>query len=423
MGMMLQIYKSLLEAGTPVLEAYLSLRLRRGKEDPERTGERRGQASQPRPKGRLVWCHAASVGESVSLLPVVQQLVFDGFSVLVTTGTVTSAKVMAARLPQGAFHQYIPVDHPVWVARFLDHWQPDVVLWAESEFWPNILAGIKSRQIPTVLLNARMSPVTFKKWRWAPKTAATLLSVFDLCLAQNADEAARLSALGARNVQVSVNLKYATEDLPFDVQGLQVFQQAIDGRPCLLWASTHAGDEAIALRLHRAAMQKRPDMLTVIVPRHPVRGDDVAQLIVESGLSFARRSKGALPDKGHAVYLADTLGELGLFFRAIPTVIMGGSFSAVGGHNPIEPAQLGCRIFFGPKDHNFKTIVSEFLAARAMVQVQDENDLLTQLAGLKPDVASDLGVRAKSFAQERKAAAQSIFLALKPYLARECHAS
>ncbi len=340
--MLLSLYKNLLRVTTPLLEAHLQKRAERGREDPARAGERRGKPILPRGPKPLVWFHAASVVESLSLLALIARILKDhsALDVMVTTGTVTSARLMAERLPKGAFHQYMPVDHPAWVARFLDHWQPDFVIWAESDFWPNMLAEIKRRKIPAVLLNARMSEKSFRKWQWAGGAMRGVLETFTLCLAQNAAEAKRLEALGARNVRISANLKYAAAALPCDDAKLAALKTAVGARPLVLWASTHPGEEEMALRLHAHLQKTRPALLTIIVPRHPVRGAELKAMALRSGLQAHLRSEGALPASGDGIYIADTLGELGVFYRLSKIAILGGSFADIGGHNPIEPAQL-----------------------------------------------------------------------------------
>lgn len=371
-----------MQASTPVLGAYLQKRLRAGKEDPLRTHERRGRPQMPRPQGTLIWFHAASVGESLSLLALIHRVRRDypASAVMVTTGTVTSAALMADRLPEGAFHQYIPVDHPAWVATFLDHWRPDVVLWAESELWPNMLCAVRERRIPAVLLNARMSQESFMRWRYARGSIRQMLGAFRLCLAQNGAEAERLQVLGAPAVKVSANLKYAAAPLPVDVTALENLRAQVMGRPLLLWASTHAGEEARAFALHRQLAVQFPNILTVIVPRHAARGADIAAEAAAVGVTLARRSLAQAVPANAGIYLADTMGELGLFYRLCPFVVMGGTFADIGGHNPIEPAQVGCTIFWGPIGYNFITILDDFRTAGAIVDTTNEEELYTRVS-------------------------------------------
>lgn len=400
--MLLNVYKGMMSLSAPLLEFYLAQRARNGKEDTARAPERRGHAARPRGEGRLVWFHAASVGESLSLLSIIAKMRADHpeTAVMVTTGTVTSARLMAERLPEGAFHQYMPVDHPLWVSRFLDHWKPDFVVWAESELWPNMLRAIGARGIPAVLLNARMSERSFRRWKWAPRAIGEILSCFNMCLAQNEGEAARLRALGAKGVQVSANLKYAAAPLPGDAQKLEALRAETAGRTLLLWASTHPGEEEIALETHKALSPSCQGLLTIIVPRHPARGAEVQALAESAGVKSALRSAGARPED---VYIADTLGELGLFYRLCKTVVMGGSFNGTGGHNPIEPGQFGCVIFYGPDMHNFVTISADFLQKGAAVQVKDAAELREKLAAAlaAPESYASFGHAAADMTREK----------------------
>jgi 3-deoxy-D-manno-octulosonic-acid transferase len=419
--MLLGTYNILMRVSTPFLQRYLQKRARAGKEDTARAGERCGVAGVPRPIGRLVWFHAASVGESLSLLSLIAQTrkTYPDMHVLVTTGTVTSAKLMAERLPAGSIHQYVPVDHPNWVARFLDYWQPDLALWAESEFWPNLLLAMQERGIPAVLLNARMSVDSFRTWSRVKKTAAKLLSTFDLCLAQNAAEADRLKKLGAKHVKVSANLKYAAVPLPFDQAALENIQAQTGDRPLLLWASTHAGEETMAMRVHQALAPQTPDLLTIIVPRHPARGGEITADITAAGLAVSRRSADDALTPQTQIYIADTLGELGLFYHLCKHVVMGGSFADVGGHNPIEPAQYGDVIFFGPMTYNFLTIMEDFRQAKAVVEVRDEADLIAKLRPVMttPDVYAAIGTAAATMTGEKASVVDAVMVELMPFLA------
>ncbi|MDF3024362.1 MAG: 3-deoxy-D-manno-octulosonic acid transferase, partial [Alphaproteobacteria bacterium] len=301
------------------------------------------------------------------------------------------------------------------VATFLDHWHPDFVVWSESEFWPNMLQGVKSRGIPAVLMNARMSEASFKRWKWAKGAIAEILSLFDLCLAQNAGEAQRLEQLGAKNVRVAANVKYAAAPLPVDDAKLAEMKAQVAGRKTILWASTHAGEEQIAIDTHVALRAQFPDLLTIIVPRHAPRGPDVLDIAKQQSLAASLRSRG---DIARDIYIADTMGELGLFYRLCKTVVVGGSFADIGGHNPIEPGQLGCTIFYGPQMYNFITINEDFLNAQAAVQVRDAAELKTKLAEAlaSPENFAQLGANARELTAEKSVAAQALASMLDPYL-------
>ncbi len=353
---LLRVYSGLTRMGEPLIRAYLKQRLRRGKEDGARLSERRGLASLLRPSGRLVWIHAASVGETLTVLPLVRALTERGTSVLLTTVTTTSAKLAQERLGERAYHQYAPVDVPRFIDRFLDHWRPDMVLFAEQELWPNMLMRTKARGIPMVLVNARMSPRSYQGWSKAPKLAASLLGQFDLCLAQSQGDAHRLENLGAGRVSTAGNLKFDAPLLPFNDTELSHLQRQIGGRAAWAAASTHEGEEALVAGIHRALKGRMPGLLTILAPRHPQRGDEVTKLLMKAGLTVARRSLKQWPLASTDVFLIDTIGDMGLVYRAVNLAFMGGSLVPHGGQNPIEAARLVTGIVHGSHVHNFAEV-------------------------------------------------------------------
>lgn len=406
---MLALYRGLTYVAAPLVGAYLARRTAAGKEDASRLGERMGRAGMPRPPGPLVWVHGASVGESLSALPLIERLLGErrDFCVLVTTGTVTSAAIMAERLPARAFHQYVPVDRVPFVERFLDHWRPDLALWVESDLWPNLLAETGRRGIPVLLLNARMSPRSFSRWRRMRWLIRPLLNRFALCLAQNQAEAARLAALGAPRVKTVGNLKYAAAPLPADEGELRRLSEAVGARPRWLAASTHPGEEEIVAAAHRRLAPGHPGLMTLIVPRHPGRGPAIAARLAANGASVALRSRGETPAPGTEIYLADTMGELGLFYRLSAVAFVGGSLVPHGGHNLLEPGQLGCAVVHGPHMTNFRGIADEMDAAGAALAVGDEKTLAATVDGLLRDPARAAGLAA---AAARIAAGKGVIL-------------
>ena len=364
----------------PFGPALLGWRRRNGKEDLRRMGERMGHAAQPRPPGPLAWLHGASVGEGLALLPLVEQLRGRGFSVLVTTGTVSSAKILAARLPGGAIHQYIPLDVPRYMRRFVDHWAPDLVLIAESELWPNLIIEVTRREIPLVLVNARLSERSFQRWQRLPGFISGILRRIDLCLAQTKDDAARLMMLGAPRVQVAGNLKFDVGAPPVDGAKLAELSGMIGPRPVWIAASTHAGEEEIALAVHAQLLSRFPALLTIVAPRHAARGPEIAAMARAKGVDATLRSEGAMPGRGTAFYIADTMGELGLFYRLTSVVFLGKSMAGRGGQNPIEPAKLGSAILHGPHVANFSEVYRSLDDAHGAVQVGDADTLARALA-------------------------------------------
>jgi 3-deoxy-D-manno-octulosonic-acid transferase len=387
---LLTIYRSLTLAGLPFLELLLGLRVRRGKEDPARLPERKGRPSRPRPQGKLLWIHAASVGEAQSALILIDALGrrSPGLNILVTTGTVTSASLMERRLPSFAFHQYAPIDHPAWVGGFLDHWKPGLALWMESELWPNTLLELQRREIPCALVNARLSDRSFRNWSFAKSAAARIVSCFRLILAQTQKDAEHYRALGARNIVVSENIKYSAAPLPHDALALSALKLAVGERRAWVYASTHAGEEALACRVHKALKEKIPDLLTIVVPRHPQRREDIAGVCFEHGLKFTMRSNNtALPVAHDDIYVADTLGELGLFYTLCDVAFIGRSFSddGGGGHNPIEAAQLGCAVMTGPNNQFQRQLYNDMRSEGAVVDVHGEEEFITALSHLLTD--------------------------------------
>ena len=311
----IRAYRRLTRWAGPFAGVILGWRLKRGKEDAERMHERRGIPSIERPPGSLVWIHGASVGEVLSIVPLVEHIRKQGFSVLVTSGTVTAAQTIAQRMPAGTLHQYVPLDSPQFVNAFLEHWQPGLALIAESEFWPNLLIETAARNIPLVLVNGRLSQRSFARWKKARNTAEALLSSFDLCLAQDPDVADRLAQLGALRVLSTGNLKFDVMPPPADPHDMQEMKRTIHNRPLFLAASTHRGEDEDVIEAHIEVMEKVPNLLTIIVPRHPERGGEIAALIQDYRLVPAMRSRNHLPDRGTHIYVADTIGELGLFYR------------------------------------------------------------------------------------------------------------
>lgn len=355
--------------GRGFAERKLRERLAEGKEDPARINERRGIAGRPRPDGPLIWFHAASVGESVALLELIRQLRDDrgDLSVLVTTGTVTSAAVMADRLPDGAFHQFLPLDARPFVRGFLDHWRPDVAVWTESELWPTLICETRARGIPMVLLNARMSKASHDRWRFLRGMARSLLQRFDRALVQDSLTEIYLRRLGlpVERMEVTGTLKEGAAALPVKSSELETMRAEIGGRPVWVAASTHPDEEVKVLEAHRIALRTNPRLLLILVPRHPNRGDEVAALLDAGGWAYTRRSTGEGPEAEAPVYLADTMGELGLWYRLAPVSFVGGSWEPIGGHNPFEPAALGSAILHGPYVTNFVDIYQRLTEARA----------------------------------------------------------
>jgi 3-deoxy-D-manno-octulosonic-acid transferase len=359
----------------PAAPLLLRERMLRGKEDPKRISERLGRACIPRPEGTLIWIHGASVGECLAALPLIDALrIQRGRMILITSGTITSAQMMAERLPPGVLHQFAPVDTPGAVRRFLDHWHPDVGLFVDSEIWPNMLRDAHARGVRLALINGRMSARSHKGWMRVRRTAAVLLSCYDACLTQDRETADRLRQLGAQSVEITGSLKADAPPLPADAPKLAALQAAIDGRPVLLAAQTHPGEDETILPVHDILRRSHPDLLTIIVPRHPERGGEIAMLC--GTRNAVRRSDGTLPARDTAIYIADTMGELGLFYRLATFAFVGGSLIPHGGQNPLEPAHLGCAVLAGPHTENFTEAYNAIFAAQGAGRVASSADIV-----------------------------------------------
>lgn len=407
---------ALLEPFTP---AILTARARRGKEDAVRLRERLGHASVARPAGPLIWIHAVSVGESLSVLPLVERLRErrPGATVLVTSGTVTSASLLARRLPAGAIHQYAPLDTPGASRRFLDYWRPDMAIFVESEFWPNLILGAEQRGARLVLMSARVTEKTAKGWRRARGMAAAVLKAFDLILPQDRATQQRLAPWGVGGPLV--NLKYVGEPLACDEAELARLKTAIGARPVVLAASSHPGEEALIAASLEAMPPLTPAPLLILAPRHPERGNEVAALLRGHGRIVAQRAAAEPITADADAYVADTLGEMGLWFRLADVAVMGGSFvDGIGGHNPLEPARLGAPPLTGPFAFNFTDVYGEMLAEQAALLADRPEDLTRLVHGLLSDPAraKRTGATARAFARSRSAALDEAWAALEPLL-------
>ena len=337
----------------PLISSYISVRAAKGKEDSARKSERFGYPSFLRPEGPLVWVHAASVGETLAVTSLISEIRNRGINVLLTTGTVTSAKVAAERLDPTVIHQYVPIDVAPVVKRFLDHWQPDLSIIVESEIWPTTIIELGKRHIPQILVNARMSDRSFARWQRRSGIADALFENLALVIAQSETDAARFSALGALPVTVSGNLKVENDGLPFNADDLITYRQQLAGRKTWAAISTFDGEEEAAGIVH-SMLKDRCKPLTIVVPRHPERGDAVEKMLNDRGLIVARRTRRDPLNADVDVFLGDTIGEIGLYLRLTEIAFVGRSLFAEGGQNPLEPASIGCAILSGSNVQNFR---------------------------------------------------------------------
>ena len=381
MSATLNVYRAATGLLEPFAESVLRGRARRGKEDLSRLNERLGHPKTPRPDGPLVWMHGASVGETLSLLPLVARFRTErpDAIVLMTSGTVTSAEVLAKRLPQGALHQYVPVDTPGATNRFVDYWRPSLGVFVESELWPNLLAAAQRDGVKLALVSARLGDASAKGWGRSPGAARALFAMFDLILPQDSGQAARLVALGARD-DGRLNLKFVGEPLPVDETALGQTRAELGERPLLFAASTHPGEDEIVLAAFEGLAHHPLRPLLVIAPRHPARGSELAGSVEAIGLSVSLRSKGEVIGATQ-VHVADTLNEMGLWFRLARLALIGGSMVPdIGGHNPLEAIRLGCPAISGPFVDDWRSVYAPLVVSNDCPVVETSVDLSAHFA-------------------------------------------
>tara|TARA_Y100000748_G_scaffold296285_1_gene288909 strand:+ start:612 stop:1856 length:1245 start_codon:yes stop_codon:yes gene_type:complete len=372
--MLLRIYKIISYLIYPFVPIYLRNRLNSEKELKDRINERYGYSRIDRKKGKLVWLHAASIGESISILPVVKELEKNKRikQILVTTGTTTSAKIMNERLKGKAFHQFLPIDIPIFVERFLNHWNPSVSIFVESEIWPNFIFALRKRRSKLMILNGRMTVKSFNGWLRFKKTTLKLFANFDLCCAQSSESAFFYKNLGIKNTIYTGNLKFSSEPEKSDNKKLKILEKMVRNRKILLAASTHEGEEEIIANITLSLKKKDKNFLSIIVPRHPNRTEFFSN---KQKLRIAYRSKGQDINQNTNIYIADTVGELNLFYELANFVFVGGSLVSHGGQNPIEAALLGKTIIHGPNIMNFADVYEILNHMKLTSLVKNERQL------------------------------------------------
>lgn len=417
----LTAYLFLSERLTGYANAVLEKRLASGKEDPNRISERRGEPGLPRDDGTLIWFHAASVGESLSLLTLIERIEeeFPDVHVLITTGTRTSADLIKARLPFSAVHQLVPVDARPFVRKFLDHWRPDIAIWTESELWPALISETARRDTRMLLLNARMSERSHDKWRWLPGIARAVLGSFDHIFVQDETTARHLRRLGAQRhkIEVSGSIKESGGALPHDEEERAHLAEKFKTRPVWLAASTHRGEEEAIAAAHRIALRSSHRLLLIIAPRHPERAPQIVQSLRNDGWNVCMRSEGKEPDPATQIYIADTLGEMGLWYRLAPVTFLGGSLVPIGGHNPYEPAALGSAILHGPHTNSAEAIYDQLDDAGAARKVKNADALAkTVVELLEPNKAALMAHAAWEVTSNGAGAAEKAFTKIADFI-------
>lgn len=416
------IYSAIVFLLWPLFISALLLRFLMGKENARSLKEKRGFATRKRPEGKLVWLHAASVGESLGLLPLIEKLENNDpeLSFLITTGTLSSADILKEKIKKPTYHQFAPLDHPIWVARFLDHWRPNIAIMTESDFWPEMIFQTKKRDIPLFLMNGRMSPRSYQNWKKFERFAGKLFKSFDETLVQTKQDEIFFKTLGAHNITRTGNVKYSNPPLSADDAEKKALEKAIGKRPFWVFASTHKGEETLALKTHQTLKKSHKALLTIVILRHPKRRDEVVEELKSdfSHLTFKLRSEGGPPDTKTDIYIVDSFGELGLFYDISEIACIGGSFVKLGCHNPIEAAQLKCAILFGPHIYNFSETCDDLLKSGGALQAKEGNTLTTHIDTLlaEPKKRALLQKNAYNLCQEKSKTLDLVESRLLPYL-------
>ncbi len=418
-------YSLLLTVCKPYLNRVIEKRLESGKEDPLRLGERKGMASVSRPNGDIIWIHTASVGEALSALPLIDFLLenYGTYNILITSGTITSANLLSERLPKNVIHQYVPIDHKPWVQHFINYWNPKLALFVESELWPNIINELSLNNIPIGLINARLSDNSFKKWKSYSLLTKSLFIKLSFVIAQSEEYSDKYAKLGVKNTYHSGNLKFLSPALPVDQEFLQQLEKETQQtHPRSIWVacSTHENEEIMASKIHTSLAETHKNLLTIIVPRHPNRSQDIQDCLKSLGYNIACRSKNESIKEDTQIYLLDTLGEMGTVLQLSSIAYIGKSLLNHGGHNPLEPAKLGCAVIFGNHMENFEDIKKDMLANTSAIEVTSQEELTLIIDKLLTNEAyKNLQItNATAYANSQKDSLDQINNVIKNYLNR-----
>jgi 3-deoxy-D-manno-octulosonic-acid transferase len=414
----LSVYRWAGAAAYPFIGTYVAWRAAKGKEESSRRRERYGLTSRRRPAGPLVWMHAASVGETNAVVPLIERILENDINIVLTTGTVTSAKVAEARLGRRIIHQYVPLDLKPAVSNFLDHWKPDLAIIAESEIWPMTILELGARRVPQVLVNGRLSDRSYASWKKRAFLAEALFENLAHVVAQSETDGERFASLGARPVTVSGNLKIDTTPPPANEAALAGLKRQIGVRRTWAAVSTHDGEEVIAGEVHGLLRQAHPGLLTIIVPRHPERADTIVKALNAQGLKVARRGLDEPIQSDTDVLLGDTIGEMGLYLRLTEIAFVGRSMTGEGGQNPVEPAMLNTAVLAGVNVQNFRDTYQRLIEGGGAKLVRDRDMLAGAVNYLlkNPTVRRDMIAAGAAAVEEMRGALDRTCRALDPFI-------
>lgn len=416
------LYRILSVILLPLIIVFLLVRLSKGKEDKARFFERLGIASVKRPKGNIIWLHCASVGEANSVFPLIEEIEekYKNLNFLITTGTVSSAKTVKRKLEDkpNLIHQYIPVDSYICVKLFLLKWQPKLAIYVESELWPNLITLTSNSGCDILLINARISDNSFEKWQKFPALLSAMANPVNKVIAQTDDDKTKFEKLGFKNLLLLDSLKYAAKKLPNNAKEFGNIVNNIGNRKTFLAASTSDNEEEIIIKTHKNLSGEINRLLTIIAPRHPERLDEIIDICKMNGLRYAIRSRNEEIKENTQIYICDTLGELGILYRACSVVFIGGSLNKRGGQNPIEPANLNCAIISGDKVKNFRSVYAEFKNRKAAIIISDQQQLEKELLILlaNKNLRKEISNNAKELVESKRNIIEKYITEIEPYL-------
>ena len=373
------IYKLITIIIRPFLFLFFIYRLLKNKEEFGKYYERRGLSLKVKPDGKIIWIHAASVGETLSTLPLIKKLkeLSPEINIVITTSTKTSKEIIIEKNMDRVFHQYVPWDNKNFCINFLNNWKPDIAVFLESEIWPNLLYETKRKKIPISLINARITNKTYRRWLKFPKTISYLLSFFSIIIAQDNLSKDKLQNLGAKNIFVYGNLKNDSEKLSYNAESFKKYNNYFEQKDIIVVASTHRGEESNIVNAFKSLIKELPDLFLVLAPRHPDRRNEITSLLKKQGFSseeYLLRSEGKSLNDNIKIFILDTIGELGYFYEKSSVVVLGGAFGEFGGHNPLEPARFNNAIFSGPNFFNFKDEYDQLLNVGGVKIISDISD-------------------------------------------------
>jgi 3-deoxy-D-manno-octulosonic-acid transferase len=397
--MILFFYRFILYLLTPFLKLWIYYRLLRKKEHPTRFRERLGKSRLKRPDGLLFWFHGASNGECLSFLSLIKryQTKYPNAHFLITSQTLTSCELLQSRLPKHSFHQFLPLDHPCFVKRFLNHWSPDYIFWTESELWPNLIFKASERT-PLILLNGRFSKKSFEWWKKIPDATKSLLNCFSLIFAGSQKDQERFQFFNHPHVHFLGNLKFAGRPLEANPSKVRELKSALKNRPIWTATCTHPGEEGFILKAHTVLKKSLKNVITILVPRHPHRADKLRQEWESKGFKVSQRSLNEPIRANTDILLFDTTGELGLIYRVCPiTLVCGSLIEGIGGHNPLESANLKSAICTGPYIKNNQEIYAIFQKEQACKMIQNPKDIARTILPLLENTKERNALIKKSF--------------------------